>query len=194
MNRGFTYYIRDKTNPDLVYYGSSEMPTVDDRIKAHINKFIAWKKNSNLDYYSSYKILEKDNYEYDTIDVVYFDTKHELRQYERVLIEGQICVNEVIPNRTYKEYYQTNKEWIAKKNAEIYKQNKEKIQKRHKEYDIKNKEKVRERKRKYREANIDKINKKFECPCGGKYTHSNKSIHIKSQKHLKWVQSQITET
>ena len=159
MNRGFTYYIKDKSNPDLVYYGSSELPTVEDRMKLHLNKFIAWKKNSNLDYYSSFKILELSNYEYDTIEVVYFDTKYELRQHERLLIEGQVCVNMVIPNRTGKEWKIDNKEKIKQyyiDNKEKFKQykidNKEKI----KQYNIDNKEKISEYAKQYNIDNKEK--------------------------------------
>ena len=127
MNRGFTYYIKDKINKDLVYYGSSEMPTVEDRMKIHLNNFNRWKKNNDNGYCSSFKILELSNYEYDTIEVVYFDTKYELRQCERLLIEGQVCVNIEIPNRTRKQYYVDNKEQIKQYYVDNKEQKKQKI-------------------------------------------------------------------
>ena len=168
MNRGFTYYIKDKSNTDLVYYGSSELPTVEDRMKLHLNKFIAWKKNSNLDYYSSFKILELSNYEYDTIEVVYFDTKYELRQHERLLIEGQVCVNMLIPNRTKKQYYVDNKDKIVEQKKQYYIENQEKI----KQYHIDNKE---------------KINQKVTCECGCVILKRTMKIHCKSKKHIKLI-------
>ena len=127
MNRGFTYYIRDKINKDLVYYGSSELPTVEDRLKGHLYGFNSWKKNKDNVYCSSYKVLEKDNYEYDTIEVVWFDTKYELRQHERLLIEGQVCVNIEIPNRTRKQYYVDNKEQKKQYYVDNKEQKKQKI-------------------------------------------------------------------
>jgi selenocysteine-specific translation elongation factor len=224
MHRGFTYYIRDKTNPDLIYYGSSELPTVDDRIKSHLYHFNYWKKDKDNGYCSSFKVLEKDNYEYDTIDVVYFDTTYELRQHERPLIEGQICVNIQIPNRTTaewrkanpnhhaewyqknkeqhlkqkKEWYQKNKEQILKQTAEWYQKNKEQKSKQNADYYQKNKEQILKQIAEYKQNNKEKIStknkEKFNCECGGLYTYQNTSRHIKSKKHQKWVQSQITET
>lgn len=208
MNRGFTYYIRDKTNPDLVYYGSSGLPTLDDRMKSHIKNFNNWKKNKDNGYCSSYKVLEKDNYEYDTIEVVYFDTKHDLRQYERPLIEDQICVNKDIPNRTIAEWlkanpnyhadhYQKNKEQKLKKTADYYQVNKEKILKKAVDYYQKNKEQKLKKNADYYQVNKEQIltknKEKFNCPCGGKYTHKYKSIHKKTKKHQKWVKSQIID-
>jgi len=44
----------------------------------------------------------------------------------------------------------------------------------------------------YRQLNkasmIIKQGVKFNCECGGKYTHSNKSIHQKTKKHQKFIQ------
>jgi hypothetical protein len=35
-------------------------------------------------------------------------------------------------------------------------------------------------------------NKHVECPCGGKYTLKNKSIHFKKSIHLQWLQGKVT--
>lgn len=53
----------------------------------------------------------------------------------------------------YAEHYQANQEACLKRDAE------------------------------YRQSNKAKINEKFDCECGGKFTHKNKSGHLKSQKH-----------
>jgi hypothetical protein len=50
-------------------------------------------------------------------------------------------------------------------------------------YNHKHKEKIQ----KYLQDNADKINKKFECKCGGKYTHQNKSKHEKTKKHQTYL-------
>ena len=51
-----------------------------------------------------------------------------------------------------------------------------------------------EERKEYYEKNKDKINdkasEKFVCPCGGKYTYCHKSEHLKSKKHLKFLESQ----
>ena len=39
----------------------------------------------------------------------------------------------------------------------------------------------------------DKLNKKFTCPCGGKYTHQYKARHIKTNKHQDWLKISNTK-
>ena len=39
----------------------------------------------------------------------------------------------------------------------------------------------------YRAAHKDEINKKIDCDCGGKYTQSNKSKHLKTKKHIDFI-------
>lgn len=77
---------------------------------------------------------------------------------ERYWIENtENVVNKVIPGRTDAEYYQDNKEKINKRCSN------------------------------YRENNKDKICEKIDCPCGGRYTHQNKSHHLKSDIHKNFV-------
>ena len=69
---------------------------------------------------------------------------------------------------------------MAEAQAQIYKTNKEKIKEYNKEYG-----------KTYRLANKEKFNEKFICDvCGGKTTRSNISKHLKTTKHLKFVESQ----
>ena len=35
-------------------------------------------------------------------------------------------------------------------------------------------------------------NKKVECPCGGRYSLRNKSIHLNQLIHLQWIQKNLT--
>jgi predicted GIY-YIG superfamily endonuclease len=41
--------------------------------------------------------------------------------------------------------------------------------------------------KKYYINNIEKMNKKFNCVCDGKYTHSNRARHFKSQTHQNYL-------
>ena len=41
----------------------------------------------------------------------------------------------------------------------------------------------------YNDTNKDEINEKFDCECGGKYTHAHKSRHIKSTIHLNYLET-----
>lgn len=43
---------------------------------------------------------------------------------------------------------------------------------------------------KHREEMIKKSNEKLKCNCGGCYTYSNKSNHVATQKHIKYLQQQ----
>jgi len=215
MNVGFTYEIRDKTNPDLVYYGSSELPSLEDRMKHHLKSFKHW-KNTGAKYCSSFKILELNNYKETLLKIVFFTIKWELHEQERYLIEYRVCVNENIPNRTKAEWYQDNKEKIKERHADYYQANKEKFKERHADYYQVNKEQIKEQKTEYYQANKEKIAehyqankeqikekaadyyqankekiaKKFDCPCGGKYTHINKPRHLKTKRHQNWLKTQ----
>jgi len=194
MNVGFTYEIRDKTNTDLVYYGSSELPALEDRMKIHLDGFKHWKK-TGAGYCSSFKVLELNNFKETLLKIVFFSIKWELREQERHLIEYQTCVNENIPNRTKAEWYQANREKIKEYQTEYQAENKEKIKEYQSEYRTENKEKIKEYQSEYRVENRDKIkqtaSKKFDCPCGGKYTGAHKADHCKSKLHQNWLKVQV---
>jgi len=164
MNVGFTYEIRDNSNPDLVYYGSSEMPSLEDRMKKHLSNFNSWKK-TGAKYCSSFKVLELNNYKEILLKIVFFTIKWELREQERHLIEHRVCVNSNVPNRTDAEYKEANKEKIKEQRAEHYQANIENLK--------------------------EKKNEKFNCPCGGKYTYINKSKHSKTKRHQNWLKVQV---
>jgi len=85
----------------------------------------------------------------------------------------------------YKEYYEDNKERLAEKKKEYYQDNKEKL----KQYYANNKEKIAQQKKEHYEKNKAKINQKFNCECGGKYTHSHKPKHLKTNKHKKYLEN-----
>jgi hypothetical protein len=76
------------------------------------------------------------------------------------------------------EYWILNKEKIKIKKKNYYETNKEEFSQRKKEWYKKNKEAV-----------LQKLNEKYNCVCGGCYTHGNKSKHIKTKKHLAFVAS-----
>ena len=78
--------------------------------------------------------------------------------------------------------------------------NAEKLKEQQKQYHIDNIEKIKEQQKQYRIDNakyfiqyrIDnkcKINEKHNCVCGGRYTTSNLSRHIKSQSHQSYIKN-----
>ena len=63
-----------------------------------------------------------------------------------------------------------------KYNKQYYLEHREELNEKHKQYNLDNAEKINEKKR-----------VKYNCECGGKYTYSVKARHLKSKKHLNYV-------
>ncbi len=100
------------------------------------------------------------------------NNKEELLKKEGEYIRNNKCLNQVIPDRTKKEYNKQNKEQIAEqkkiyrennieqikeKEKEYREQNKEKIAEYDKEYYQNNKEAIKEQTKEYREQNKEAI-------------------------------------
>ena len=77
-----------------------------------------------------------------------------------------------------------SEEGLKEQKQEYYENNKEHIKEYNKEYYENNKERIKE----YRETNKEKLTEKFDCDCGGKYTKDGKAYHLKTNKHLKYVE------
>jgi group I intron endonuclease len=107
--------------------------------------------------------------------------KEELHARERYFIEElKAELNNNKPLQTIEEYREINKEKFKKYDKERYiGERKEYAKQKAKESYEKNKDKINERRR-------EKIN----CECGGKYSISVKARHMKTKKHLKYIESQ----
>ena len=102
------------------------------------------------------------------------------RQAEIIEEEWRVKLN---GNLNGKRCYRTEQEKTEQK-REYYKNNTEKILKLNKERNKNNAEKIREQVKEWGK-------KKYNCECGGKYTNSSKSKHIKTDKHQKYLQKTI---
>tara|TARA_R110000772_G_scaffold231385_1_gene342103 strand:+ start:256 stop:777 length:522 start_codon:yes stop_codon:yes gene_type:complete len=80
-----------------------------------------------------------------------------------------------------KQWYLENKEERKEKRKEYYQENKEEVKEQSKIYRLKNKEKIKQ----WREKNSEII----ECGCGSKYKKIYNSHHIKSKRHMKYINS-----
>lgn len=80
-----------------------------------------------------------------------------------------------------------SKEYIKQYHQEYNKEHKEEKQEYNKKYQQKYKKEIKEYKSQYRQDNAEKIKEKFECKCGGKYTHQGKSTHEKTKKHQTYL-------
>ena len=114
-------------------------------------------KNGKFPYMTAFELMKYDDVYIELLQGYSCDSKMELQKREGEFIRSMKCVNKVIVGRTDKEYREDNKNKIKEYNKE------------------------------YRETNKIKTNRQYECECGGKYTHQNKSRHLKSNKHLNHI-------
>jgi len=162
------------------------------------------KKTCNKDTYQNhnlfvYQFIREhggwDNWDMIQIEEFEHNTTRELHTRERYWIEHYKSeLNRVIPTRTRKEWCEDNKEIISEQHKEYRQKNKEIISEQHKEYRQKNKEKISEKNKEYRQKNKEKIKEKnkekITCECGSIHRKSDKTAHIKSKKHIKYIESQ----
>ena len=65
---------------------------------------------------------------------------------------------------------------------------KDKIRIRKQKYNEEHKDEMKEKKQVYREKNKEKLNSKLSCECGSVYSYTNKNKHMKTLKHLKYIE------
>ena len=193
-------YVLRSNQTDDIYIGSTTQPLYK-RIHQHKKCFNRW-KNGNRNYVTSFELIKYDDVYIELLELCPCSSKIELHKREGEFIRSMKCVNKNVAGRTDKEYYEENKDKISEQMKEYYEENKEKIKEyreenkdkiseHHKEWREENKEKIKEYKKEWYEANKDKIAKRtkknYDCSCGGKYTHTHKSRHLKSQKHTNYI-------
>jgi len=157
MKTGYIYKIWSISNPEMVYYGSTQQQ-VCKRLNDHRRDYNMWKKANNKKLFTtSFLIFDIGEYEYATLESMEFEEKFELRNRERFYIENNTCVNCRVPNRTNKEWCEENREILREKKKIYAKANKEKFDVYMKQYKEENKEKIREQKKIYAKANKEKF-------------------------------------
>ena len=128
-------------------------------------------KDNTNDFVRSFIIFENNDYDIILIENYPCNNKDELKAQERHYIETLKCVNKNIPGRTLVEYYKDNRDMLLEKK---------------KKYDLENKDKIKQ----YYESRKEFLFLKNECPCGGKFATKHKNTHLKTVKHLKWLDQQ----
>lgn len=117
LSKGKIYRIYSKTNPNLVYYGST-CEIVKERLSKHKRLYKSY-LNGKFHYITSFIILALENYDIELVEEYPCENVFELRMRERYYIENYPCVNKNIPTRSRKEYnkfcYDTNKFGIKDK-------------------------------------------------------------------------------
>jgi hypothetical protein len=175
---GKIYIIKSKQT-DKVYVGST-VETLKERFRKH-------KSDKTC---TSREILKYNDAEIELIECYECENKKQLKNREGQYQRQYDCVNRKIEGRTDREYREDNKEAKADYDKEYRQQNKEAIAEYQKEYYQQNKEALAEKNKEYREKNKQALNEKIECPCGGKYTFTHKSVHFKTKKHLEFLTKQ----
>lgn len=176
--KGCIYMIKSKDeNIKKIYIGST--CNFSRRKKQHKTNC----NNQNGLYYNLnvYKFIRANNgwNDWDMIKIKDYpcNIKSELEAEERKIITSNYgydnCLNIQVPTRTIKEYYNDNKELISEQKKQYYKDNKAKRL---------------EYQNKYRSLNLNKLHQKFSCECKGKYILANRSIHLKTKKHKKYLE------
>jgi len=145
---------------DEIYIGSTCQPTVAHRVAKHVSTYKLFKMGKS-NYVTSYKIIERCDYNIYLIENFPCNNKDELTKREGEIIKqmqnDNNVVNKVVPGRTLAEYNVDNRDKIKEYQKEYHEQHKDKIYKVNKEYREKNKDKLNEQKKVYLEQNKDKI-------------------------------------
>ena len=159
-----------------VYIGSTTK-TLEERLRGHEYDYKHFLQGS-YHFVSSFNIIEQGDYRIELIEEFEVESKDELRKIEGQYQRDFDCVNKNIAGRTVQEYRQEHRDYYKDYNKQYYQEHKEEIL---------------EYQQKYRQEHRDelkrKANQKIDCECGGKFTLSNKSLHLKTKKHQKYLNS-----
>ena len=207
------YKIINYDCPDLVYVGSTTNFT---KRKQH-HKDAVFNQNSLNHNLKIYKIIrENGNWEsWNMIKICDYpcnDKREAELEEDKHMMELKANLNMRRASRSKEQYYVDNKDKIKQyreDNKDKYNQwrddNKEHLKKyrndnkdKNKQWHDDNKEHVKQyrednkdKKKQYYEDNKDKIkehlSKKCMCECGSTFTHGNKTHHIKTIKHQKYL-------
>jgi len=156
---------------DEVYIGSTCQPTVARRLAKHVVNYNEHKKGK-CGYTTSFRIIERGDYNIYLIENFPCDNKDELTKREGELIKqmknDETVVNRNIPGRTNAEYRIDNADKISVRHKQYYQQNADKIKQRYqqnadkilmqrKQYRRQNAEKISEQKKQHYQQNAEKI-------------------------------------
>jgi hypothetical protein len=176
------------------YIGSTSIPILARRLAGHVCNYKRY-LNGNSGNITSFKIIANGNYDIILIENFPCNSKEELHLRESHYTQTIQCVNKVknqgllikLGQIDYsKQYNLDHKDHKKQYNID----NKDHIREHKKQYNIDNKDHIREKmKQKYHE-NKDKLTEKHDCQCGGCYITNHKARHLKTAKHLQWVNDQ----
>jgi Uri superfamily endonuclease len=174
--RGKIYKIWSPSK-NLVYYGST-VQSISQRLTDHLKDFNKYTENKKR-YYTSYLVLECDDYKIELVEDYPCNNKAQLHRKEGEYIKTNDCVNKVVAGRTKKEYRADNIEHLTKLNQTRYNNKHEEILNEKKQYYILNRPEMLEKAKKYRDDNRDEINKRWR-----ENYHKKKEVKKETTKQL----------
>ena len=183
---------------DLIYYGSTCMP-LSKRLCQHKRNYKSFLKGNYCNL-TSFQIVKYTTCKIELVEDFKCNTKLELETRERYFIENNECVNRCIPAKRQlvnsKEYYQEYRDNNKQKLNDYHKKwrtgndkYKETLKKADRKYKEKNRALLNERAKKHYLKIKHKLSEKHNCECGGHYTNKHKNEHMKTKKHLKYINS-----
>ena len=191
-SKSIIYTIRSKDN---LYVGS----TVNFRSRKNSHKNCIYNENSLKYNINLYKTIRENDGEWDMQPYSKFSCNSKLeltieeekvRQLLKADLNSKSCGTGCSTKKEYmKQLYEQNKDEIKERHKQYYEQNKDEIKQYQEQYREQNKDEAKQ----YYQRNKDKINEKNKqkvtCECGCIVRKGNISIHLKSKKHLKLIQS-----
>jgi hypothetical protein len=183
-NKKYDYFIYKLYNPDCdyVYVGSTRNMAV--RKKCH--KSDCNNVNSVKYNYKVYKTI-RDNDGFENWHIVVLEIMDNVTKMTAEMREDAYRVD---LNATMNSKRASRGDIsIEEYKKQHYQDNKEHYQEYKKHYIQENRETILEYNKQYRINNKELIKQKHDCECGGKYTFSSKSTHMKTNKHNSYVLS-----
>jgi len=202
------YKIEHRTNPDLVYVGSTK--DFNQRKFSHKSRCIS----SEFKVYQM--IREHGGWEqFDMVELKQIEcTQLEARQEEdRVRIELNAQLNTFsavvdieIRNKKMQKYHQSHREEILKRQQGYRQEHLEQLKQQNREYNRIHREQIKQQKQEYCQAHREEIKQKrqehyqshreeisqknkepFTCGCGSQITRNMKARHLRTEKHIMWA-------
>ena len=172
----------------LTYYGSTCEPALSRRLAKHRSNYKDYLNKKDYSYFmTSYNVLENGNCDIILMENYPCNSNDELTSRERYYIETFECVNRIIPTRTHKEFIDANKEKYQKYNIEYSKkyreENREKLLEEKRKKYSENKDLMQQRQKELRKKNNIRLN----CICGSYVLKYDFKIHLKSKKHIDFI-------
>ena len=142
---------------DKIYIGSTAKAYLSQRFQQHKSTYKLWKAKK-IGKITSFELFDEygpENCQIVLIEEYPCSSKDTKNARESHYIRTMECVNKVIPNRTYKEHYEDNREYILERTKKYQELNKEKITEQRKKHYESNKEEISiKRKAKYQQNKL----------------------------------------